>query len=210
MKYIDKDLVMMIREKYLIDKVDILENIGYELDNELSNEHTSVYIDKRINSVVTIVTGLDLNIFFEKSSFENLNLIHIIHHKIKVSEECIDKVCEKYNNYNLIFLGHSLGGLVINLTLNNTNHKCYTYNPCFVNTKRVDNIKNYRTNGDILSISLIGNETKTIDIDFIEYFIKQKGNLFDFLKEVHETTIFTKFDNLYIHIPIPMFDESIL
>jgi hypothetical protein len=203
--YINVDLITILRQSTIDDKVVILEKIGYEKDEEFHNP-LLVYINKCINAIIVILPGLNIRPLI-KSPFcleeihrtvinaDNLNILY---------EEGIKKVCDKYNNkHNIIFIGHSFGGLVINSKLNNTIHKCYCYNSCFVNERSSNNINNYRTNCDLLSIGLIDKETETIYINLLEYLIKQKGNLLDFFIEVHETTIFTKVDNLNIMIPIP-------
>ena len=78
-------------------------------------------------------------------------------------------------------------------------------NPCFINTQSSENIRNYRTNGDILSLGLIGKETETVNLDFLDYLIKCQFNIIKFVFDIHETTIFTIFPDISIIIPIPFY-----
>lgn len=204
------ELTTILRKSSLHGKVDNLEIIGYKKDkkDEEFDDKLIVYINKSINTVIVILLGLDIDRSFlleNPFSLENIKIvIKTIAERLKLNEEGFNNVYKKYNNkYNLIFLGHSIGGFTINSKLQHSIHKGYCYNPVFINKKSSDNIKNYRTNLDILSIPLIGNVTKTIHIPFLDYLNTKKGSSIDLLLDCHFTTIFTIYEDLHIKIPIP-------
>jgi hypothetical protein len=200
MKYIEKNLIMILRQHYIEKNIKILEDIGYKRDTTMCDENISVYTDNNQQNVIAIIPGISLRKIMNDISIVK---IHSIIDNINARKENINNVIKKYSDANIIFVGHSIGGFIINLVLNNTKYKCYTYNPSFVNRKSSDNIKNYRTDADILSLGLIGKEEQTINIDFMKYFTEKKGNIFDYLLDVHETTIVTKLENISIDIPVP-------
>ena len=175
MKNINIDFIELLRSSYFESKSKLLEEFGYILDNDITiNKQIFVYVDKRIKQVIVIICGLDLNLYLDNINFSTITNIVNDYNKIKKDGETnIKKIIDKYNEYNIIFMGHSLGGYIINKNLNNTIYKCYTYNPFFIYEKASENIKNYRTSSDILSIGLIGKETETetIEINLWNYLI---------------------------------------
>jgi hypothetical protein len=202
-------LTAVIREVVFTTKSDIIENLGYIKDDDLSNDVIAVYIDKRIQTAIAILPGADLEAYIKDKNFiEIINIfkgIDYLKYKINKYEKCIEEVIQKYSEYTIIFFGHSLGGFMINLKLQDSKYNCYVYNPCFINKQSSENIRNYRTNGDILSLGLIGKETETVNLDFLDGFIKCQFNIFKFLLEIHETTIFTIYPDKSIIITIPCY-----
>ncbi len=202
-------LTAVIREVVFTNKSDIIEYLGYIKDDDLSNDVIAVYIDKRIQTAIAILPGANLDGYIKDKNFiEIINIfkgIDYLKYKINKYEKCIEEVIQKYSEYTIIFLGHSLGGFIINLKLQDSKYNCYVYNPCFINKQSSENIRNYRTNGDILSLGLIGKETETVNLDFLDGFIKCQCNIFKFLLEIHETTIFTIYPDKSIIITIPFY-----
>ena len=204
MKYTSVDLVEIIQDCNNNNNTR-LEQLGYIKDDELTNKYVYVYKDMRINSIVVILKGYNKEEFPKDFTLTHLyifNHLKNINEHLAVSESLINNICERYSDTEITFIGHSLGGLLINKQLNNTKHKCYTYNPFLVDLKSSDNIKNYRANLDLGSLGLIGKEEKTIYINFIDYLVTKKGNIFDLLLDSHDTKIFTLYDDLEIPIDI--------
>lgn len=198
------DFINLLRESYIFSQLKELENLGYSLDNQIKDiNRILIYKDERIKSLIVVIYGLDIIKDFH--FFKIPSIINEFNDKIKYGEINIKKIIEKYNEYNIIFIGHSLGGYIINKNLNNTKYNCYTYNPFLVN-ETSNNIKNYRTNGDILSLGLIGKETETIDINIWNYLLKNKFNFISYLIESHYTNILN-INNKKINIEIPVYKE---
>lgn len=206
MKTISVDFVKLLRESYNKKKLEELENLGYSLDNQIKDiNRMLIYKDERIKSIIVVIYGMDI-----RKDFNFLKISSIINEfndKIKYGEINIKKIIEIYNDYNIIFIGHSLGGFIINKNLNNKEYNCYTYNACFIGDKSTKNIKNYRTNGDIFSLGLIGKETETIDINIWNYLLKNKFNLISYLIESHYTNILN-INNKKINIEIPVYEKE--
>jgi hypothetical protein len=210
MKTVNIDFVKLLRESYISSNLKELEEIGYSLDTDvIEGNKILVYKDERINSIVVIVKGLDditkdFNIFKIQSIIEESNEI------IRNGEININKIIKKYNEYNIIFIGHSLGGYVINKNLKNTKYNCYTYNPflpILLEDTASNNIKNYRASGDLFSIVPIGKEIETIEIDLINYLSNNKFNIINYLKDSHFTTILDLY-KYSINIEIQVYSED--
>ena len=201
------DFVNVLRESYISSKLEGLEEIGYNLETDLIlGDNMLIYKDERIKSIIVIVKGLD-DITKDFNIFKIPSIIEEFNDKIKYGEMNIKKIIDIYNDYNIIFIGHSLGGFIINKNLNNKEYNCYTYNACFIGDKSSKNIKNYRTNGDILSLGLIGKEAETIDINIWDYLLKNKFNLISYLIESHYTNILNTY-NIKLNIEIPIYTKE--
>jgi len=208
-------LTAVIREVAFTNKSDIIENLGYVKDDDLRNSSdlrngdAVVYVDKRIQSALVILPGADPGEYIKDKNFIEIinifNVIDYLKYKITSYEKCIEEVIKKYSEYTIIFFGHSIGGFMINLKLQDSKYNCYTYNPCFINKQSSENIRNYRTNGDILSLGLIGKETETVNLDCLDGLIKFQFNIIYFLYELHTTTIFTIYPDKSIIITIPCY-----
>jgi len=209
MKNINIDFIELLRSSYFESKSKLLEEFGYILDNDITiKKQIFVYVDKRIKQVIVIICGLDLNLYLDNINFSTITNIVNDYNKIKKDGETfIKKIIDKYNEYNIIFMGHSLGGYIINKNLNNTIYKCYTYNPFFIYEKASENIKNYRTSSDILSIGLIGKETKTIEINLWDYLFNKKFDIIRYFIDSHHTTILIV-NNLTINIEITIYSDD--
>jgi hypothetical protein len=127
-----------------------------------------IYKDERIKSIIVVIYGM--NITKDFNFLKILSKINEFNDKKKYGEINIKKIIEIYNDYNIIFIGHSLGGFIINKNLNNKEYNCYTYNACFIGDNSKKNIKNYRTNGDILSL---GKRNRNNRYKYMELFIKK-------------------------------------
>lgn len=206
MKTVSIDFVKILRELYIKSKSEELENLGYDQDTEIIDDSKIfLYKDVSLKSLIVLFIGLDLTKDF--NVFKIPNIINEATAMVKNGELNIKKIIEKYNEYDIIFLGHSLGGHIINKNLKNTKYKCFTYNSFLVNDKPSLNIKNYRTNGDILSLGLIGKETETIDINLWDYLFKNNFNLINYFIESHYTGILNKL-NIKLNIDIPVNKEN--
>jgi hypothetical protein len=169
MKTISVDFVKLLRESYNKKNVEELENLGYSLDNQIEDiNNMLIYKDERIKSIIVVIYGM--NITKDFNFLKIPSKINEFNDKIKYGEINIKKIIEIYNDYNIIFIGHSLGGFIINKNLNNKEYNCYTYNACFIGDNSKKNIKNYRTNGDILSL---GKRNRNNRYKYMELFIKK-------------------------------------
>ena len=209
MKTVNIDFVKLLRESYISSNLNDLVRIGYSLDtNVIEGDKILLYKDERIKSIIVIVRGLD-DITKDFNIFKIPNIVNEANNIVKNGEINIKTIIEKYNEYNIIFIGHSLGGYIINKNLKNTKYNCYTYNPFFpihLEDTTSKNIKNYRTSGDILSIVPIGKGIETIEIDIIKYLLNNKFNIINYFKDSHFTTILDLY-NISLNIEIPVFSE---
>jgi hypothetical protein len=207
MKLVNIDFIELLRTSYFESKSKLLEEFGYILDNDITiNKQIFLYVDKRIKQVIVIICGLDLNLYLDNINFSTItNIVNDSNKIIKDGETNIKKIIDIYNEYNIIFMGHSLGGYIINKNLNNTKYNCYTYNSSFIYEKASENIKNYRTSSDILSIGLIGKETETIELNLWYYLFNKKFDIIQFFKDSHYTTILSLY-NYHLYIDIPVYD----
>uniref|UniRef100_A0A6C0KM51 Uncharacterized protein n=1 Tax=viral metagenome TaxID=1070528 RepID=A0A6C0KM51_9ZZZZ len=197
MKYSEVDFVRCLRESFYTSKSEILENLGYIIDNDFSNcQKLLVYYNKNVSSVIVLFFGVSLKDF---NIFQIPSLVKEVNDRIKFGEIGIKKINEKYKDYNdIIFIGHSIGGHIINKNLNGTKYKCYTFNPFFVTNKPSNNIKNYRTSGDILSYNL---DTEIIEIDLWNYLHNNNFDIIKFLIDSHSTTSLNE-NGIKIELPI--------
>lgn len=209
MKTVNIDFVKLLRDSNISPKLKGLEEIGYSLDtNVIEGDKILLYKDERIKSIIVIVKGLD-DITKDFNIFKIPNIVNEANNIVKNGEINIKTILQKYNEYNIIFIGHSLGGHIINKNLKNTKYNCYTYNPFFpihLEDTASKNIKNYRTSGDILSIVPIGKEIETINIDIIKYLLNNKFNIINYFKDSHFTTILD-LNNISLNIGIPVYTE---
>jgi hypothetical protein len=210
MKTVNIDFIKLLRESYISSNLKEIEEIGYNLDTDLiQGDKILLYRDERIKSIIVIVKGLN-DITKDFNIFKIPNIVNEANDIVKNGEVNIKKIIEKYNEYNIIFIGHSLGGYVINKNLKNTKYQCYTYNPflpILLEDTSSNNIKNYRTSGDILSIGKIGKQIETIEIDIINYLINNKFNIINYLKDSHFTTILHLY-NISLNIEITVYTED--
>lgn len=214
MDYTNISFTEILGDIFYKNNSEIIEKLGYIKDDELSyvdlsNRVTAVYVDNRIKTVLVFMPGANIGKYVNTIEFfYNINIIGLVKFLKELSDiykKCIEDIIQKYSEHNIIFFGHSLGGLIINLQLQNTNYNCYVYNPCFVNEQSSENIYNYRTNGDVLSLGLIGKETKTIDVDIIDYLVKCNYDIVKLFTDVHNTDIFKIYPDKSILIPIPVY-----
>ena len=190
-----------------------LTNMGYQINtseefqkyNITDYQRNQIYINEDIKQILVIVSGFDGVKFFESSNMlEKLFVINTLKNTLDSCLNFIQNVIDKYTEYNITFIGSSIGGLAINLKLNNTNYKAYTYNAFLVNFKASDNITNYINSADILSIGLFDKNPKFININLLDFFIKEQFNLINILKNLHQTTTYKYFEINCINADIPL------
>jgi hypothetical protein len=190
-----------------------LTNLGYQINtseefqkyNISKYQYNQIYINEDIKQILVIVSGFDGIDFFESSNIlEKIFLINTLKNTLDSCSNFIQNIIDKYTNYNITFIGSSIGGLAINLKLNNTNYKAYTYNAFLVNFKASENITNYVNSADILSIGLFDKDPKFININLLDFFIKEQFNLISILTNLHQTTIYKYFEINCINTDIPL------
>ena len=210
---VDLSLTDILAECYDYNKVTSIENLGYIKDLELSSGGSIVYLNEKIKAVVVVLSGYNLPINYENIDIVNsaivlLKSVNDIQSRLKQYKNCIEEVIKKYENYNIICLGDSIGGKTIceKIKGHNTNIKGYTYNSVFVYEKVSDNITNHRVLTDPLSLNILLFEktTKQIFIPYPDYAYNKKNNnnFLDYLFDSHLTSIIRQNPSKQILIPI--------
>lgn len=216
--YKEIKFVKTIEECYYTNNSSILNKYGYIKNTELSNNHTIVFTNDNIKQMIVVLKGdFFLYTMFEpyiKNKNNRKDIIKALQYKnihqiikqlyelIETQETDIDTlISNKYSSYNITFFGHSMGGLMINSKLSNTKYNCYVYNPFLVTKTRSENIKNYRTNLDILSYEL-SKENNTIHIDVIDFLFKKKFDILELLVDAHNTDVINTYSEKDILIKI--------
>lgn len=181
-----------------LGKSDRLEQLGYKMINQ-NNKYHYLFINDLTKKGIVLILGLEseydnlvlelinpANIFkFDENNSRFLKIINYIIMRINEGSSFINNIKQNYTEYEITFFGNSIGGLIINKNLQNTKFKCYTYNPAFIyENVNSENIINYRTSGDIVSLPYIFfKNTQIIEVTFIEYLLKNdliKTNLNEF------------------------------
>ena len=94
------------------------------------------------------------------------NLIHIptgtygSSDRLKTEKRALVKAKEKYNTPNVVLVGHSQSGQIIN-RLAKDNDKGYTLDPAFIGSFNNKNVQNYRVKGDV--VSSLAKNVKTLE-----------------------------------------------
>jgi hypothetical protein len=202
-----------------LGKSETLEQIGYKSIEQNNNNHF-IYVNENKNSVIVVVLGLEMKyidllldlintakIFdFNNKNDNILDILYYLRTRIDEGTDFINDVKDKYSNKTLIFLGNSIGGFLINKILHDTNIRCYTYNSAFIcENIHNENIVNYRTSGDIVSLgNIFSKYTKTIEVTFIEYLCKNNlDNFVDFIVNSHYLDFLEKYEDKQVEIDIP-------
>lgn len=202
-----------------LGKSETLEKLGYKSIEQNNNNHF-LYINDTNNSVIAVVLGFEMeytdlvldlinpiNIFnFNENNDKFFKILDYLHTRIDEGTEFINNIKDKYSNKDLLFLGNSIGGFLINKNLYETNVKCYTYNSAFFcENIQNDNIVNYRTSGDIVSLgNIFSKYTKTIEVTFIEYLLKNHlDNFIDYTINSHYLDFLEKYDDKQVEIELP-------
>lgn len=205
-------LIKTIREINTINNSTTLNELGYILNTDISNVHTFVFINDNIKHIIVFLRGsqsidslvpyVKENRIYDALQNHTINkAITQICELIDTQENDINKIIDKYSTHTITFFGNSLGGLIINAKLKNTNYKCYTYNPFLVTETPSENIENYRTNLDIPSLLLL-KENKTIHVNIIDFLFKKNFDIIELLKDIHQTDIIEIYPDIDIFVPI--------
>jgi hypothetical protein len=201
----------------------VLEDLGYKKIST-DNVNEFIYVNEECRAVICSVLGFEPGYFdlvleiINPLTFLNPNnkdkLTEIINYFCRREEEgdkFIKNTIKKYSSYDVTFLGNSLGGYLIHKNLQGTCFKGYTYNSlphCFTNkTTRNPNIINYRTSGDLVSLSYSFDKlTRNIDVNFIDYIIKSNFkdvDIFKYFLESHYLEFLSNYADKQIKIDIP-------
>ena len=162
------DLYENLKESYK-PASEAKQNIaGYQLDNELSDINHKVYYNKdkdRDNRLLVTYRGSsNLNDFITDGHLAFGSLRNT--KRYDESADVLRKAKSKYNEDKALITGHSLGGSIAKAVAKKDD-KIISYNSgnglfgANFNTKS-NNIKNYRTNGDLVSIMHNPKTTKTL------------------------------------------------
>ena len=168
-----------------------LKNYGYVIDPELTNEREHVVAFNPSNKkLLWIEQGTDPTSLKDLTTDVRLALGGLKHtQRFQDSKHTLLKATEKYavKPENMTFVGHSLAGeIVSNLAPNKS--RVYTYNGAFLPTDKArENVSNFRTTGDIVSVFAPSANTQTLPnqnhtVNPVNYLLK--AHKLDNIKEV--------------------------
>jgi len=156
---------------------------GYVMDEQLSNKHYQTYYDPKDKKLLFNVTGtrptasdwlnninLGLGIGFKESK------------RYKESHKALRDAKQKYNAQNAVVTAHSKGGLIANYISSKGDNVVTLDAAQTIGNKSQSGSKNYRTNGDIVSL-LGANKHNTINLKNPN---KQTGNIVHDVLNAHD------------------------
>lgn len=136
----------------------VLKRFGYIYDKELSSPERVVAFNPFKKDILFAPRGTELR--QGKHLLENTDIQTDIllgsgglkqSKRYKDEENAYMKAKQKYNEDKVILVGHSLGGGIINALPTTEKDRVITYNAPILKAKK-NNVKHYRTEGDIFSI----------------------------------------------------------
>jgi hypothetical protein len=132
----------------------LLKKYGYILDKDLSDpRETMVAYNPFDKKVLFVANGTDVK--SEKDLITDFGLaIGGLKQSARFqdTENILSKARNKYKDSNFVLAGTSLGGSLVNALDTKPKDKVFTYNGAFLpNSKPKENVKNYRTQGDVIS-----------------------------------------------------------
>jgi len=156
---------------------------GYVMDEQLSNKHYQTYYDPKDKKLLFNVTGtrptasdwlnninLGLGIGFKESK------------RYKESHKALRDAKQKYNAQNAVVTAHSKGGLIANYISSKGDNVVTLDAAQSIGNKSQSGSKNYRTNGDIVSL-LGANKHNTINLKNPN---QQTGNIVHDILNAHD------------------------
>ena len=155
----------------------------YVLDEQLSNKNYQTYYDPKDKKLLFNVTGtrptagdwlnninLGLGVGFKQSK------------RYKESHHALREAKQKYNAQNAVVTAHSKGGLIANQISSKGDNVVTLDAAQSIGNKSQSGSKNYRTNGDIVSL-LGANKHNTINLKNPN---KQTGNIVHDILNSHD------------------------
>ena len=125
---------------------------NYILDESLSNHNHQTYYDPNNNKLLFNVTGTHN----AKDWLTNLKLATGIAYKesdrYKQSHKALRDAKQKYNSQNAVIVGHSQGGATAQNISSKGDRVLTLDKATTIGGKSRENSKNYRTNGDVVSL----------------------------------------------------------
>ena len=134
---------------------------GYDLDESLSNHNQQVYYNKNNNKLLYSVTGthnlsdVGTDIMLGLGRIKNTK-------RYKEADETLKKAKSKYGVDKAMIASHSLGSSIGSL-VGSGNDDIYSLDKGAVGQKVRNNEKNFRTQGDIVSL-LSNNDSNTTNL----------------------------------------------
>lgn len=163
-----------------------LKKYGYILDQELSNGRENVVaynpFDKKL---LYISNGTDFrNVEDVANDALVIGGIQKESYRNKKERQLLTKAREKYKDAKLVMASHSLGSQVQH-NIAPKDAEVFTYNPAYsFNQKARPNFKNYRTEGDIVSVFAPKENTTTLQNPNSE---RSQFNAFSNILDAHNT-----------------------
>ena len=142
-------------------QIDEMKKYGYYRDDSLSNDNEQVYWNPTKKKLLYNVTGTHnlsdwgTDVYLGTGRLKQTN-------RYKEADDILAKSKAKYGVKKATIVGHSLGGSVSN-GIAKGNDKVYTLDAGYtIGEKARDNVKNYRTKGDIVSTFSPSQNTTTL------------------------------------------------
>lgn len=156
---------------------------GYEVDRELSDPRERVVAyNKDKGKILFIENGTDPTNLKDLKTDVGLGLGKLPQDKrIANAKEALVKAKDKYKAVNgTVLVAHSLGAGITN-SIAGGGDKVINYNPAYtIGQKARDNVVNYRTKGDVVSLFAPSSNTKVLENN-----VQSKGGV-DHLLKTHE------------------------
>jgi hypothetical protein len=203
--------IYSIDSNYCLSNNNILNDLSYILDEEISIMTEKVYYNNKTEHVIILIAGFDkihteyITNFIEDKNIHIIEQTEYIWKRIYQTKKFSKKLKEKYPSQKYIFIGHSFGGLLAGEIASSTD-LVYTFNKLCV--KSQPNTTNYRTTLDtpsILEVILEKNNTNTLPIDksnILKYIISNIRDKNLWIKLIEDSHYIKQFKNIKIKIPV--------
>jgi len=135
-----------------------LKKFGYVVDRDLTDNERLVAYNPSLQKTIFVSNGSETNLMKNPQQFTkdwSHNILNIGTGNIKNSsrynkdKQAYESAIKKYNN-NVVLAGHSQAGSNL-ARLAHGDHQVFTLDPALINQKSRKNVRNFRTEGDIVS-----------------------------------------------------------
>lgn len=151
------DLKDVIKNSYAKNPVENMNS--FKLDKELSNHNQQVYYSEPHKKLIVSIAGTHRPDDFKTDFFLGAGNLKATD-RYKEAENIYKKSKEKYNPMQTSVVGHSLGGSIANYITSKGDNAVGLDAGFTIGQKQRDNVKHYRTSGDV--VSLLGSVHKNM------------------------------------------------